>query len=174
MAEDTPDYVEKEDLPKAMRLKLEKAIDKSYSDLDTLRNQRMMLLEEYNTNIDNRQKTVINKLYQMIDTYQRLLSSSQPNVMVGTIKPDLEPDAENLRLAINHLMEEIRFSKNLNRAVLDGLFGMAIMKTGLGRPGLPKPVCLPFARYGPGCWSRLAWLSWPGFTSHGWQAGRWL
>jgi len=159
MAEDAP--VVEEDVPEIteqVRLLLERAIDKSYSDMATLREDRKMLINEYSSDIKNENKTVINKIFQMVTTYQRLLSSSKPNVLVGTQIQGLKPDAENLRLALNHLLDEIKFSKNLNRCVLDGFFGMSVAKTGLGKntkqdmeidgeffdPGQPftKPVSL--------------------------------
>jgi len=158
MADEKTEYAGDDKIDDAFRLKLETAIDKSYSDMGTLRKERKMLLSEYNTSINNADKTVINKLYQMVDTYQRLLSSGKPNVLVNTTHQDLKPAAENLRLAINHLVKEINFSRNLNRVVLDAMFGMGIMKTGLGKhphkeieidgeffdPGQPfsKPVSL--------------------------------
>jgi len=131
--EEAEGYAENEEISEAFRLRLERAIDKSFRDMDSLKDDRQLLLKEYNTCINNEDKTVINKLFQMIDTYQRLLSSGEPKSLVSTTQQSLKPTAETLRLAINHLVKEINFSRNLNRVVLDALVGWGIMKTGMGK-----------------------------------------
>lgn len=67
-----------------------------------------------------------------INIYQRQLASHTPQVMVESPVQNLRPVAEELAIAVNHLItHEIDLGESLNDCVYDALFTMGIMKVGI-------------------------------------------
>jgi len=80
---------------------------------------------------DFQRKLPVNMIRMAVDTYSRKLASRNPRVLVGTHSPGLKPRAYELQLAVDHLLQEIKFSRSLRKCVKSALMMMGIMKVGL-------------------------------------------
>ena len=81
------------------------------------------------------QKQPINMLAMGATGYTQKLAAQSPAVAVSTPFLHAKPQAAELQVAINHLLKEIKFRRDLQRVVLDSLFTIGIMKVGLDLRG---------------------------------------
>lgn len=58
----------------------------------------------------------------------RNLVSRRPQVIINTPHDDLRPRAYKFELALNHLLDEIRFAETIEEVALDALFGVGMVK----------------------------------------------
>jgi len=73
----------------------------------------------------------VNMLELAINTYKRMLAPSNPAVLVTTDVRDLVPQAEDFEAIMNHQLREMKFGEALDDAVMQALFGMAVVKAGV-------------------------------------------
>jgi hypothetical protein len=77
------------------------------------------------------QKVVIaNQMALAADSYMMSLAGSRPRCSITTQFPDLTAFAANYEASTNRLIEEIRLERTLQRWVLDGFFGVGVVKVG--------------------------------------------
>lgn len=97
------------------------------------RKNRQALIKQYigdkYGDSSTQQKVVIaNQMALAADSYMMSLAGSRPRVSITTQFPELTAFAANFQSSTNRLMEEIRIEKTLQRWVLDGFFGIGIIK----------------------------------------------
>jgi hypothetical protein len=109
---------------------------------------------------DVRAKVVINKINQFVSTYMHLLASGTPRVLVSTKYDDLQEFAMIMEAALNQRIEEVNVTDALHRAVLEAMFSMGVVKTGLAAgaeeyevegvlydPGQPRTYAIDFDNF---------------------------
>ena len=77
-----------------------------------------------------------NFLELAVTIYTRQLAARAPRVMVTTGSRALRPMAKSTEIALNQLPGEIGLDKTLQRAVMEGLFSMGVVKVGLNSSGV--------------------------------------
>ena len=93
----------------------------------------------------------INKIEQTISIFARQLVARNPKAQVFTDSSRLKPFAMDLKLAIDHLVQEIKLEDSLVEVVVDGLFLIGIIRTGINFSqrfeirGVTHDVGQPFA-----------------------------
>lgn len=83
-------------------------------------------------------KTPMNMLKLTVDVWTRELISQTPRCLVLTRSVELRPQAYELELAIDHLLQEIKFGETMAEVVRSGIFGMGIVKVGITDPYLAE------------------------------------
>lgn len=73
----------------------------------------------------------VNMIHMAVEAFKMHLAARRPGVMVSTKINNLKPEAFDLTLALNHLLEEMDSAKEYQRWVVDAFMGMAILKVGL-------------------------------------------
>lgn len=134
---------------------LREAMSWSRKRLHVFRAHRKKAIQEYvgnNYGEDGSEDAMpINYLELAIVIYSQLLAASAPQVMVSTRFSEFKPSAADLQLATNHLIDRISLADTMRRAVVDALFCMGIVKTGLqvggyvNLEGIDHEVGQPFA-----------------------------
>lgn len=76
-------------------------------------------------------KVPVNLLKQAMQVFQRSLVAQAPRAMVSTTRPHLKPIAFAMETWTNHRMKEIKLVNVLRNVVLDALFSIGIVKTGV-------------------------------------------
>lgn len=117
--------------------KLRQAIGYSRRQLQPFRQQRYEVIRQYvgyHYSDDGASDRVpVNLLELAINIYTQQMAARIPQVLVSTIFRQLKPTAANFELAINHLLNEIKFGETIRLAVIDALFSLGIIKSGLER-----------------------------------------
>ncbi len=124
------------ELSEQMLVRLYRSVDWSRKKLEPFCKQRMDRLrylvgKHYGDNgsEDNQPMPLIEML---VSVYARQLASATPQVMVNTKHEELRASADDLQLAINHLIrDEINLADTLRRVAVDALIGVGIVKVGL-------------------------------------------
>ena len=75
--------------------------------------------------------TPVNLIEMFIVTYMSHLTSLTPAAMITTEHAHLKPQAATFKLALNHLIKEIKLGRTLTAAAFHGMFGLSIVKVGL-------------------------------------------
>jgi hypothetical protein len=118
--------------------RLSQAMEYSRRKMQPFREGRMNALRQYvGSNYSEsgaEDKTPINLLEQAINIYRRMVAANRPQVLIRTKNMSLKAEASDFETMVNHTLEEIGFEETLQRWVLDAMFGMGIVKTGLS-PG---------------------------------------
>lgn len=117
--------------------RLLKAADACY---ETLRRQRSNYREatkelvgaHYSENGTSERRPL--NLYEMgVNTYARLLSPQKPRALGTSQNPQLVPAANTLALAIDRIVQKIRFTHTWRRLIKDAIMSVAISKCALSR-----------------------------------------
>lgn len=77
----------------------------------------------------------VNMIEMAVSIYVRHLAARAPRVMVSANSDELKPFARNMELALNQIPEEIGLESTLRRAVLEAIFGIGVVKVGIGAGG---------------------------------------
>tara|TARA_R100000655_G_scaffold50244_1_gene87798 strand:+ start:2446 stop:4239 length:1794 start_codon:yes stop_codon:yes gene_type:complete len=77
-------------------------------------------------------KVPINLLEMAINIYRRQVAANRPQILVKTKNNQLKAEAADFEAVINNTLDEIDFEATLQKWVLDAMFGLGIVKTGLG------------------------------------------
>lgn len=115
--------------------KLYSAMDYSRRKLEPFRRNHFNMVRQYvgSNYSDNGSddKMPVNLMELAVNIYTQQLVANSPKVLVTTRQRQLKPYAVTLELACNHLLKEIQFHKVLRRAVIDALFSIGIVKSGI-------------------------------------------
>jgi len=123
------------------RQRLSRAVQSSYRGLEWLRNLVRGLVEGYAGSGYGkpgraRHEIIINLMNQTVDAYTMALVANRPRVLATSSKPERAFFAKKKTLAINKLIEEIKLENVLKRWVLDGFFGMGVVKVHMADAGM--------------------------------------
>lgn len=131
--------------------RLTTAIDWSIRQLATPRKNRIDAIRQFvgshyhDNGTDKRVPT--NFIELAITIYVRQLAARAPKAMVTAKSADLKPFAYSMELALNQIPDEIKLGSTLRRAVINAMFGWAVVKVGIeasGRRILGHDVGEPF------------------------------
>jgi len=118
---------------------LRKAIDWSVKQLATPRMNRIEAIKQYvgshYTNGGTERNVPTNFLEMAVTIYTRQLAAQAPRVMVTTGNVALRPFAKSAEIALNQIPDEIDLGATLQRAVIEALFSMGIVKVGISSSG---------------------------------------
>lgn len=123
------------------RDRLHRVVQGHYRALDPFRKLvRELVVEFAGSNYGSagsapRYQTMIPLTKQMIDAYQMALVANRPRVMCNTPHQELQWFARKYEVAVNNLVKEIGLEYTLKSAVLDALFGLAIVKVHMADAG---------------------------------------
>lgn len=73
----------------------------------------------------------VNFMEMALSIYRRQVAARAPRVMVRSKNGDHVPFADDLEIALNLAIEDMRFDDTMRRWVLEAMFGMGILKVGL-------------------------------------------
>ena len=115
---------------------LNSALKWSRGRLQKFREDRLKLVKQYvgwyygeEHSLD---RVPVNYILEMATIYIQRLAASEPRVLITTKYPQLKSFAETFSLALNHLVgKKLGFRATLQRAVLDSMFTLGIIKVGL-------------------------------------------
>lgn len=114
--------------------RLRSAVDASLRKLRPFRDKRMELLRQfvgYHYPNGAEDRVPVNLIELLARVYSRKLAPSVPKALVTTAHRELKPYAYNLGLAIDYLVKDIDFGGTWTEAILDAIFGLAVVKVGL-------------------------------------------
>lgn len=114
--------------------RLRSAVDASNHRFQPFRDKRMEMLRQFvGKHYPNGapDRVPVNLIHLMAMVYGRKLAPSVPKALVTTPHRQLKPDAYNLGLAIDYLVKETDFAGTWVEAILDAIFGLAVVKVGL-------------------------------------------
>lgn len=115
------------------------AVEASRKKMQPFRENRIEALRQYvgtHYSDDGAKLPVpINLLELAIQIYVRQMAARTPQALVTTPHATLKPSAAQLELGLNHLAKEIRLGRTLQHAVLDAMFSLGVVKTGLYQTG---------------------------------------
>jgi len=120
--------------------KLRTAIQWSYKKLGQFRKKRHERVKEYvgynysDTGSDDRMP--INLMELSISIYLQQLAAQAPRCLVLTPQDNLKPAASKFEARLNAHLEDIKFGDTLELWVLEALFAIGILKSGLNRSGM--------------------------------------
>lgn len=144
-----------EPITESQKMRLHRSIEFSRRRMADFRENRRVAIQQYvgsHYSDNGAPKHVpINKIEQTVDIFVRQLVARNPKAQVFTKSSRLKPFAEDLKLAINHLIEEIKLEDSLVEVVVDGLFLVGIIRTGINFSqqfevrGVTHDVGQPFA-----------------------------
>ena len=116
---------------------LRESIEQCHEELRFQRNKRTEEIKQYvgsNYSIHGSPtKIPVNMLAMLVQTFSDNIVSSNPKASVTTPHPELKSSAGTLKLALDHLVDEINLQNTLSNAVLDAIFLMGIVKIGLNK-----------------------------------------
>ena len=124
--------------PQDNKLKrLREAIDYSRRKLMPFRQQRYEAIRQYvgfhYSDDGTSDRIPVNLLELAVNIYTQQMAARAPKALVQTRFAELKPMAANFELALNHLIKEIRLGQTIRLAVIDALFSLGIIKSGLER-----------------------------------------
>jgi hypothetical protein len=116
--------------------RLTDALDHAYQNLQPFREKRMEALRQFvgehyeyaGEAYDSRY--IANMMELAVNVWARLLVPREPQCEITANVASLTPMADNLSLAINHVLNEIDFEDAAKRFVVSGLFGIAALRVG--------------------------------------------
>ena len=118
-------------------IRLNVSIRASYTKLRPFREYRVDRLKHFvgpyfgDDGVGKRQ--YINFLELAVSIYTRLLAAKTPKVMITTPHQALKPFSIKLKLAVDHLLDEIQFINTLREVVMNAMFDIGVVKLGLNR-----------------------------------------
>ncbi|MEN6306259.1 MAG: hypothetical protein ABFD91_00765 [Anaerohalosphaeraceae bacterium] len=124
-------------LPETKLKRLREAICYSRRKLMPFRQQRYDAIRQYvgfhYSDDGTSDRVPVNLLELAVNIYTQQMAARAPKALVQTRFGVLKPMAADFELALNHLIREIRLGQTFRLAVIDALFSMGIVKTGLER-----------------------------------------
>lgn len=118
---------------------LMEVVRQSYRDMDYVRKSHKSAVQQFVGRLragDDTKVVPIPKLRQMVRVYTRLLSSGEPQARISTIHPEYRAFAKNLELHTNRQLVECNLEEAFRAAVLQSMFSVGCLKTGLAS-GMP-------------------------------------
>lgn len=115
--------------------RLRSAMDHSRKALLPFREKRVYAIRQYvgkhYGDSGAPKKVPLNLLELAINTYTRQLSANNPHLLCTTKQVGLKPRAVKFELALNNLITEIKFYETMRMAVINAMFSVGIIKTGM-------------------------------------------
>jgi hypothetical protein len=117
--------------------RLREAIQYSRRKLMPFRQQRYEAIRQYvgyhYSDDGTADRVPVNLLELAVNIYTQQMAARAPKALVQTRFGELKPMAADFELALNHLIKEIRLGHTIRLAVIDALFSLGIIKSGLER-----------------------------------------
>jgi len=111
------------------------AFDHSRRKLQTFRERRLSMIRQFVggawSDGGAPDKVPVNFLEMALGIYRRQVAARAPRVMVRSKNGDNIPFADDLEIALNIAIDDIRFDDTMRRWVLEAMFGMGVLKVGL-------------------------------------------
>jgi hypothetical protein len=111
------------------------AFDHSRRKLQTFRERRLSMIRQFVggawSDGGAPDKVPVNFLEMALGIYRRQVAARAPRVMVRSKNGDNIPFADDLEIALNISIDDIRFDDTMRRWVLEAMFGMGVLKVGL-------------------------------------------
>lgn len=111
----------------------------SRKQLEVFRRNRLYAIKQYVGSHYSEEgasdKVPIPLLALAIKIYLRHLVARRPGVMVGTEYSELKPAAFRMEVALNRLLDEIKFGRTMELLALEAMFSMGLVKLGLEPAG---------------------------------------
>ena len=76
-------------------------------------------------------KVPVNFLEMALNIYRRQVAAKAPRIMVRSRDGDNIPFADDIEIAVNLALDDMRFDDTMRRWVLEAMFGMGVLKVGL-------------------------------------------
>jgi len=118
---------------------LRTAIEWSIKEFDGPRRQRVEAITEFVGNHygDNGSphRVPTNMIELAVTIYSRQLIAQSPRALINTPITSLKPFAADMEINLNKVPGEIGLSETLRRAVIEGLFGIGVVKVGIASSG---------------------------------------
>lgn len=115
--------------------RLKTSVDYNFSQMSTYRENRYKSVKQYvGANYSKNGsilKMPVNLMMLATCIFAQRLVSSNPKAFITNNNKSLRPQAVNLGLACNQVIEEINYKRTMQLVVLDALFGMGIVKKGM-------------------------------------------
>lgn len=122
------------------------AFDHSRRKLQPFRERRLTMIKQFVggawSDGGAPDRVPVNFLEMALNIYRRQVAARAPRVMVRSKNGDSISFSDDLEIAINLSIEDMRFDDTMRRWVLEAMFGMGVMKVGLA-PSHEKE-CLGF------------------------------
>ena len=156
--EEVPTFLSGDEVPK----KLWEGVRWSYKQMDPYRQNMDHAVREYlgGWNAEGtawrirggqaRKPVPLNKIQEAVSLYIRLLASGRPQVRIETEFTDLRPYAHTFGLALNRHLQDIEIESVIRDAVLNSMFFVGVVKTGVARGEEKDHFEVDGERYDPG------------------------
>lgn len=119
--------------------RLRRSVDWSIRQLEIPRKNRLSAIRQFvgmhysENGSDKRVPT--NFIELAVTVYVRMLAARAPGVLVSTDIQSLRPFAKDMEIALNQIPKEIGLGSTLQRAVVEAMFSIAVVKVGIGSSG---------------------------------------
>jgi len=111
------------------------AFDHSRRKMQTFRERRLAMIRQFVggawSDGGAPDKVPVNFLEMALNIYRRQVAARAPRVMVRSKDGEHISFADDLEIAINLAIEDMRFDDTMRKWVLEAMFGMGVMKVGL-------------------------------------------
>lgn len=111
------------------------AFDHSRRKLQTFRERRLGMIRQFVggawSDGGAPDRVPVNFLEMALNIYRRQVAARAPRVMVRSKDGDNISFADDLEIALNIAIEDIKFDETMRRWVLEAMFGMGVLKVGL-------------------------------------------
>lgn len=120
--------------------RLQNAIEYSRRQLLPYREKRLHAIRQFvgthYTDTGAQERVPLNLLEMAVSIYRRQIAARRPQVLVRSKTQQHEAVAGQFETAMNNLLKDIDFEDTVQRWVLDAMFGIGIVKTGLTASGI--------------------------------------
>ncbi len=121
------------------RYRLFAAIEHSYRELRKNRELNRRLVEEYAgpafAGDDTQPVKYVNLMSQAVEAYSMLLVGNNPQAWITTMDPQLRPFANQFKISLNNLLDEIAIGETFNEWVRNAFFGVGLIKVHMADSG---------------------------------------
>ena len=111
------------------------AFDHSRRKLQIFRERRLSMIKQFVggswSNGGSPERVPVNFLEMALSIYRRQVAARAPRVMVRSKNGEYISFADDMEIAINLSIEDMRFDETMRRWVLEAMFGMGVLKVGL-------------------------------------------
>ena len=119
--------------------RLQNALEYSRRQLLPYREKRLHAIRQFvgahYTDTGSQERVPINLLEMAVSIYRRQIAARRPQVLVRSKTKEHEPVASQFEFAMNSLLKDIDFESTVQKWVLDAMFGIGIVKTGITATG---------------------------------------
>jgi len=119
------------------------SFDHSRRKMQTFRERRLSMLRQFVggawSDGGAPDRVPVNFLEMALNIYRRQVAARAPRVMVRSKNGDNIPFADDLEIALNLAIDDMRFDDTMRRWVLEAMFGMGVLKVGLA-PSSQKEI----------------------------------